>query len=69
LEGNTLLSEKFKKFISGLLCKNIQTRMTIDDALNSEWMEFAEKIMEAKEKINDIEKFAINLNTSNIEMF
>ena len=59
----------FKKFLSNLLEKNIKNRMSIYDALEDPWIKGADLLFKEKEKINDNEKFLINMITSSIYSF
>jgi len=59
----------FKNFLKGLLNKNIKMRFSINDALEDPWIKGAKLIFNEKEKINDLEKFLINIVTDNIKLF
>ena len=63
------LSSMFRDFLSGLLNKDISKRLSINEALNHPWIQAANEIFIEKEKINDLEKFLINLVTDNIKAF
>ena len=63
------LSSMFRDFLSGLLNKDISKRLSINEALNHPWIKAANEIFIEKEKINDLEKFLINLVTDNIKAF
>lgn len=67
--GNKYYSNLFRNFISGLLNKNIKHRMGIYDALEDPWIKGADIILKEKDKINDLEKFLINIVTDNIKQF
>lgn len=67
INGN--YSYYFKKFLGGLLEKNIKKRISLKEALKDPWINGAELIFKEKEKINDLEKFLINLVTDNIKAF
>ena len=62
-------SSKFRNFLSGILNKEISNRLSIQEALNHPWIIGANEIFIEKEKINDLEKFLINLVTDNIKAF
>ena len=62
-------SKYFQNFLSGLLEKNIKKRTSIQEALNHPWIKGADLIFKEKEKINDLEKFLINMITDNIISF
>ena len=62
-------SNLYKHFLSGLLKKNIKERISLYEALEHPWIKAAELIFKEKEKINDLEKFLINLITDNIRSF
>ena len=62
-------SKYFQNFLSGLLEKNIKKRTNIQEALNHPWIKGADLIFKEKEKINDLEKFLINMITDNIISF
>ena len=62
-------SKYFQNFLSGLLEKNIKKRTSIQQALNDPWIKGADLIFKEKEKINDLEKFLINMITDNIISF
>ena len=59
----------FKKFLGGLLDKNIKNRLSIYEAMEDPWIKGAKLINEEKEKINDKEKFLINMITDNVRSF
>lgn len=54
-------SKIFENFLEGLLNKSIKKRFNIDQALNHPWVKFADKIIEEKEKIGNLEKFLVTL--------
>ena len=62
-------STLFKKFLGNLLEKNIKNRINIYDALEDPWIKGADLIFKEKEKLNDFEKFLINMVTDNIRSF
>jgi serine/threonine protein kinase len=62
-------SEIFRDFLRSLLINKIDERLSVEDALNHEWMHCAELIFEEKEKIVDLEKFLISLVTDNVKSF
>lgn len=62
-------SEVFRSFLKGLLEKDINVRLSVEQALNSEWMKCADNIFSEKDKISDLEKFLINLVTDNFKSF
>ena len=49
--------------------KNIKNRINIYDALEDPWIKGADLIFKEKEKLNDFEKFLINMVTDNIRSF
>ena len=59
----------FRKFLAGLLEKNIKKRTSIYTAMEDPWIKGAELLFQEKEKINDLEKFLINMITDNIRSF
>lgn len=62
-------SPLFKKFLGNLLEKNIKNRINIYDALEDPWIKGAEILFKEKEKLNDLEKFLINMITDNVRSF
>lgn len=62
-------SDHFRKFLKGLLTNRIENRLSVEEALNTEWIMAASLIFEEKEKIVDLEKFLINLVTDNMRSF
>ena len=62
-------SDLFKKFLKGLLNKNLKQRYSIADAMEDPWMRGAKLIFKEKEKMYDLEKFLINIVTDNIKLF
>ena len=62
-------SSYFRDFLSKLLEKNIQKRISISDALKHPWIKGAEFVFQEKEKVYDLEKFLINIVTDNIRDF
>ena len=62
-------SPLFKKFLENLLEKDIKNRMSIYDALEDPWIKAADLIFKEKEKLNNFEKFLINMITNNIRSF
>ena len=77
IEKNTLdfpntikkFSTYFTNFLSYLLEKDISKRISIYDALKDPWIKGADLVFQEKEKINDLEKFLINIVTDNIRSF
>ena len=59
----------FKNFLLGLLEKNIKKRKSLYEVMEHPWIKGAELIFKEKEKINDLEKFYLNLITDNIRSF
>lgn len=59
----------FKKFLHGLLDKNIKNRLGVIEALEDPWIKGAQFLLQEKEKIYDNEKFLINLMTDNVRLF
>ena len=59
----------FKNFLFGLLEKNIKKRFSLYEIMEHPWIKGADLIFKEKEKINDLEKFLINLITDNIRSF
>ena len=59
----------FKKFLKNLLEKNIKNRISIYEALEDPWIKGADLLIKEKEKLNDIEKFLINMITDNVRSF
>ena len=59
----------FKKFLKNLLEKNIKNRISIYEALEDPWIKGAYLLIKEKEKLNDIEKFLINMITDNVRSF
>ena len=66
---NKRYSSLFRSFISRLLNKNIKMRLSIEEAMNHQWIKGAGLIFGEKEKIFDLEKFLINLVTDTIKPF
>lgn len=66
---NKKYSLLFKNFISRLLHKDINMRLSISEALDHPWIKGADLIFHEKEKIYDLEKFLINLVTETIKPF
>jgi serine/threonine protein kinase len=62
-------SALFKKFLGNLLEKNIKNRINIYDALEDPWIKGADILFKEKEKLNDLEKFLINMITDNVRSF
>ena len=62
-------SPYFTRFLSCLLEKDITKRISINDALKDHWIKGADLVFQEKEKINDLEKFLINIVTDNIRSF
>ena len=62
-------SALFKKFLRSLLEKNIKNRISIYEALDDPWIKSADLLIKEKEKLNDIEKFLINMITDNVRSF
>ena len=62
-------STLFNKFLGNLLEKNIKNRMSIYDALEDPWIKGADLLFKEKEKINNLEKFLINMITDNVRSF
>ena len=62
-------SSLFKKFLGNLLEKNIKNRMSIYEALEDPWIKGADLLFKEKEKINNLEKFLINMITDNVRSF
>lgn len=62
-------SPLFRRFLSGLLDKDIKNRYNLKKAFNDPWIKGADIIEEEKEKIVDLEKFIICLYTDNIMGF
>jgi serine/threonine-protein kinase Chk1 len=63
------LSSYFRDFISKLLEKDINKRMSIYEAARQPWIKGAEIIMKEKEKMYNISPFVVNLMTNNIKKF
>ena len=63
------LSSYFRDFISKLLEKDINKRMSIYEAARHPWIKGAEIIMMEKEKMYNISPFVVNLMTNNIKKF
>ena len=59
----------FKNFLIVILDKNIKKRCSLYEVMEHPWIKGAELIFKEKEKINDLEKFLINLITDNIRSF
>ena len=62
-------SSLFKKFLKGLLNKNLKERFSINEAMEDPWIRGAKLIFKEKEKMYDLEKFLINIVTDNIKSF
>ena len=62
-------STLFKKFLSNLLEKDIKNRMSVYDALEDPWIKAADLLLKEKEKLNNFEKFLINMITDNVKGF
>ena len=62
-------STLFKKFLRSLLEKNIKNRINIYEALEDPWIKSADLLIKEKEKLNDMEKFLINMITDNVRSF
>ena len=62
-------SNLFMNFVKGLLNKNLKERLSISEALEHPWIKAARLIFKEKEKVYDLEKFLINMFTSNIKPF
>ena len=69
IPDNRNYSLLFRKFLIGLLNKNIKKRVNIYEALEHPWIKGAKILFKEKEKIRDLEKFLINLITDNIKSF
>ena len=67
--GKKNYSFLFKKFLRGLLDKNIKNRMGVVEAMEDPWIKGAQFLLQEKEKLNDNEKFLINLMTDNVRLF
>jgi serine/threonine protein kinase len=63
------LSTYFIDFITKLLEKDINKRMSIYEAARHPWIKGAEIIMKEKEKMYNISPFVVNLMTNNIKKF
>ena len=63
------LSSYFRDFISKLLEKDINKRMSIYEAGRHPWIKGAEILMMEKEKMYNINPFVVNLMTNNIKKF
>lgn len=59
----------FRKFLSGLLDKNIKERLSVYDALEDPWVKGADILFKEKEKLFELEKFLIIMITDNIRAF
>ena len=62
-------SALFKEFLRSLLEKNIKNRISIYEALDDPWIKSADLLIKEKEKLNDMEKFLINMVTDNVRIF
>lgn len=62
-------SNLFKKFLKGLLNKDLKARFSINEAMDDPWIRGAKLIFQEKEKMYDLEKFLINIVTDNIKSF
>ena len=62
-------SPLFKKFLENLLEKDIKNRISIYDALEDPWIKAADLLLKEKEKLNNFEKFLINMITDNVRAF
>ena len=49
--------------------KNIKNRMSVYEALEDPWIKAADLLIKEKEKLNDMEKFLINMITDNVRSF
>ena len=63
------ISLLFKEFLSGLLEKDYNKRLTIEQALNHPWIQGSKFIIDEKENSYNSENFLINLITDNIYKF
>ena len=63
------VSEKFKDFLTKLLDKDYQKRITIKEALNHPWIKGWQIIDDEKQNIACLENFLIKLVTDNIPKF
>ena len=63
------LSSHFIDFISKLLNKDINKRMSIYEALRHHWIKGVQILLEEKEKIYNTNLFYINLTAGNIKEF
>ena len=59
----------FRKFLKGLLDKNIKNRLGIIEAMEDPWIKGTRFLYQEKEKLNDNEKFLINIITDNVKSF
>ena len=59
-------SSLFKKFLKGLLNKNLKERFSINEAMEDPWIRGAKLIFKEKEKMYDLEKFLINIVKENM---
>ncbi len=62
-------SKLFEDFVSKLLNKDINNRISIDEAINHSWIKAARLIFLEKEKFGDVEKFLLNMVTNNVKPF
>lgn len=62
-------SNKFKDFVSKLLCPNCNKRISINDALEHPWIKGADLLFDEKEKLSNLEKFVIYLLSDNFIPF
>ena len=69
IKNNSYFSSYFIDFISKLLQKDINKRMSIYEAMEHPWIKGAQLIMDEKENIYNSNMFVINLLTDNIKNF
>ena len=66
---NIKVSEKFKDFLSKILDKNYEKRISIKNALNHPWIQAHKILEEEKQNINNHENFLIKLITDSVPKF
>lgn len=62
-------SYPFRNFLEGILEKDINKRLSIEEALNHPWVKGAEILFNEKEKIGDITAFTLSIMTDSILNF
>ena len=69
IPGDKKYSILFKKFLESLLERNIKNRISVSEALDNPWIKGTDLLIKEKEKINNLEKFIINIMMDNVRSF